>query len=68
MPTGDELLFFNAHPGWLPLYEALRGQGVLVRHFDKPGIRDYLRITIGSKEEMDALLAALDRIPNEKGE
>lgn len=26
MPTGDELLFFNAHPGLLPLYEALRGK------------------------------------------
>ena len=24
MLTGDELLFFNAHPGLLPLYEALR--------------------------------------------
>ena len=61
---------FARRPGadgaWL--YEALRGQGVLVRHFDKPGIRDYLRITIGSKEEMDALLAALDRILNKKGE
>ena len=26
MLTGDELLFFNAHPGLLPLYEALRGK------------------------------------------
>lgn len=50
------------------LYDALRRQGVLVRHFNKPGIRDYLRITIGSKAEMDALLAALDVICNEKGE
>ena len=26
MLTGDELLFFNAHPGLLPIYEALRGK------------------------------------------
>ena len=26
MLTGDELLFFNAHPGLLPLYAALRGK------------------------------------------
>ena len=33
MPTGDELLFFNAHPGLLPLYEALRGK-ILAAHPD----------------------------------
>ena len=33
MLTGDELLFFNAHPGLLPLYEALRGK-ILAAHPD----------------------------------
>jgi histidinol-phosphate/aromatic aminotransferase/cobyric acid decarboxylase-like protein len=31
----------------------------LVRHFDKPGLQDKLRITIGTAEENDQLLAAL---------
>lgn len=43
-----------------PFYERLKGRGVLVRFFDKPGLRDKLRITIGTPEENQALLAALD--------
>ncbi len=41
-------------------YRSLKSQGVLVRFFDKPGLRDKLRITVGTSEENDALLAALD--------
>ena len=44
------------------LYQALRNKGVLVRHWEKEGLRDYLRITIGSKEQMDVLLKAVDEI------
>ena len=35
---------------------------MLVRHFDAPRIANRLRITIGTPEEMQALLAALDEI------
>lgn len=38
-------------------YRALKSRGVLVRHFDKPRISDYVRITIGTREQMDTLLA-----------
>ena len=38
----------------------MRARQVLVRHFDKPRISGYLRITIGTREEMQALLDALD--------
>ena len=41
------------------LYRALKGKGILVRYFDKPGLQDKLRITIGTAEENDQLLAAL---------
>jgi len=44
------------------LYRALRERGILVRHFDAPRISDYNRITVGSPEEMEALLAALREI------
>ena len=42
-----------------PLYDALLGHGFLVRHFDSDGLSDGLRISIGSNEDMDALLASL---------
>lgn len=44
------------------LYKGLKANGVLVRFFNKPRLDKYLRITIGTKEQMDALLAALDKI------
>ena len=41
------------------LYPALKRRGVLVRWFDQGGLRDKLRITIGTSEESDILLRAL---------
>lgn len=49
------------HPG-KELLDGLRARGILVRWWDKPGIRDWLRISIGTEEEMAALTAALDEI------
>ena len=37
-------------------YLALREKGVLVRYFNKPRISEYLRITIGTDEEMQQLI------------
>ena len=36
-------------------FEGLREKGILVRHWDKPEIEDYVRITIGTPEQMDIL-------------
>ncbi|MBR3754405.1 MAG: histidinol-phosphate transaminase [Clostridia bacterium] len=44
------------------LYKGLKANGVLVRFFNKQRLDKYLRITIGTREQMDALLAALDKI------
>ena len=44
------------------LFLQLREKGVLVRYFDKPRIDGRLRITIGTPEEMDALLRAVREI------
>lgn len=47
------------------LYEKLKQKGVLVRHFNAPRIQNWLRITIGTPEQMEAFLAALDNILEE---
>lgn len=40
-------------------YLGLKQQGILVRYFDMPGLRDKLRITIGTSLENDALLGGV---------
>ena len=44
------------------LYLKLKEKGILVRHFDTERLTDYVRITIGSIEEMRALIAAIEVI------
>ena len=41
------------------LYKGLRQRGILVRHFTKERIKDFVRITIGTQEQMEKLAAAL---------
>lgn len=41
------------------LFLALKENNIFVRYFDKPRINDYLRVTIGTKEDMDTLLSFL---------
>lgn len=37
------------------LYNVAKKEGILIRYFDIPGIRDYVRISIGRDEEMEKL-------------
>lgn len=48
------------------LYEKLRERGILVRHFEKPRIREYNRITVGAENEMEALVSVISEILKEK--
>ncbi len=58
---------FATHPAirGKDLYHQLKNRGILVRHFDKPRLREYNRITIGSREQMDAFLDAVKDILKE---
>ena len=47
------------------LYEKLKDRGILVRHFGNPRITDYIRITIGTDEQMDTCIAAICAILEE---
>ena len=44
------------------IYYQLKKSGVLVRHFSTRRINNYLRITVGSPEEMEKLVATLKKI------
>lgn len=44
------------------MYLKLKESGVLVRHFDKERIFEYNRITVGSKNEINTLILAIDGI------
>ena len=44
------------------LFRELREKGILVRYFDQPKIDNFIRVTIGTDEEMDDFLAAVEVI------
>lgn len=44
------------------IFEQLKNRGIYVRFWDKPRINNYLRITIGTDEEMDTLLKNMQEI------
>jgi len=49
------------------LQERLRDKGILVRYFDKPLLKDYIRISVGKPEHTDAMMKALKEIEEETG-
>lgn len=63
VPSDANFLFAKpANLDALVLYEQLKERGILVRHFDQEGINNYLRITIGTDEQMEVLVEALKQL------
>jgi histidinol-phosphate aminotransferase len=63
LPSAANFLFAR-HPArsGARLAAGLRDRAILVRHFSKPRIEDYLRITVGADAECDRLVAALGEL------
>jgi histidinol-phosphate aminotransferase len=57
LPSAANFIFVR-HPArrGVELFQALRNRGILVRHWNKGRIYDYLRVSIGTDEEMDTLI------------
>ena len=47
------------------LYQALRQRKIYVRYFDTPELRDSLRITVGTPEDIKRLLQEIAAIQND---
>ena len=63
LPSRSNFLFARSdRVGGEALYRRLREKGILVRHFTAPRIADYNRITIGTPEQMDAVVRAISEI------
>ena len=66
LPSQANFIFAKSEkiPGG-ELYRKLKENGILVRWFDADRIRDYVRITIGSLEQMAALVDEIARLLEE---
>ena len=58
-------VFGVSQGGMAALYLALKAKGILIRHFDTDRLRDYIRVTIGTAEEMAAFVETVRQILEE---
>jgi len=63
LPSAANFLFMKPpNTGGAAFHRALRERGILVRHFNKDRIADYLRVSIGTSEEMNEFVNACREI------
>ena len=64
MTTSQTNFLFARHPAISgeDLYLELKKRGILIRHFKKERIKDYNRITIGTPEQMETVVATIKQI------
>jgi histidinol-phosphate aminotransferase len=65
----SEANFVLASPQWIEaseLYNQLKNRKILVRYFKHPRISNYMRISVGTDEEIDAFLKAIAEIKTKK--
>ena len=66
LPSKTNFLFVKSDKiGGRELYEKLKDRGILVRHFGNVRICDYIRVTIGTDEQMNTCLDAIRAILEE---
>lgn len=64
-PSQANFILFRTQPGKATdIFEALKGEGVLIKNLDKAGglLKNCLRVTVGTPEENAAFLAALKKV------
>ncbi len=69
LPSKTNFLFVRSDKiGGEELYLALKKRGVLVRHFTGDRIKDFNRVTIGTREQMQTFVQTVKDILEEKGQ
>ena len=62
-PSSSNFIFAKSNLiGGKELYLELKRRGLLVRHFDSAPIREYTRITVGTREQMQCLIDEISDI------
>lgn len=62
LPSATNFLFVRAAEDAAPIQQALREEGILVRHFSAPRLKAWLRVTVGTTEDMRTVTDALIRL------
>ena len=67
-PDSYTNFIFAKHPKYdaYEMFLALKEEGIFVRYFAKPRIDQYLRITVGTEEQMEILMAFLKKYMHEE--
>ena len=61
LKSATNFLFVKAGEDAAPVQQALREEGILVRHFGSARLKSWLRVTIGTTEDMEKVTDALIR-------
>lgn len=63
LPSKANFLFAqHPHHEGAQLFAGLRERGILVRHFNTEALNNFLRITIGTDDEMDSFIEAMETL------
>jgi histidinol-phosphate aminotransferase len=62
VPSSTNFVFVKPPRPAIQIVEALRERRILVRHYDREPIAGWIRITVGTREQHEKLLAALKEI------
>ena len=63
--TANFLFARHERLGGEELYRKLKERGVLIRHFSREDIKDFNRITIGTRQQMEILVQRIREILEE---
>lgn len=62
LPSNTNFILARAPKDAGALFEELKKKDIFVRYFNKPRLSEYLRITVGTDEEMQKFIAALEEL------